>query len=347
MSAPNQLHVKVTLNLPFETFGPAEREEFLRDLERVTGSPREAMEDIRFRKGCIIFEGDLDKAAVARLVEILNKGNPADLPEDIRAFLEKYSVQSVDSGVTARLQIIEKKPATAELIFVHGWRGDPQSFGDLPKYLSTLLGVPYRHYQYPTKLWKPGSSPSIEFIAANLDNWMRNHIRASSLGLVAHSMGGLVLRRLIVSQYWRERPLDSYMKQLTFVASPHNGAVLASLVGKIPAFEGVQLSELSPDSPFLFDLNGRWQYWCKTHVPVHCRVRCLLGTRDDIVSINNARGLDPDAVPILNADHSSILQPQSPEDETVVTIARFMRESSLLTSQVNGGSQRSGKERAG
>lgn len=325
LPATQQMRVKITMERSFEAFNRARRDQFLKDLERVSGCPRDQFEKVGFRKGCVIFEGDLESEAVLKLLELFEKRDSTSLPASAREFLEEYGIKKVEGGVTLRFQILKRKSESkAQLLFVHGWRGEADSFGQLPDFLSSLLGVQFKVYSYPTSLWKPNASPSVEFISENLDNWMRNHILSERIGIVAHSMGGIVVRKLLVSQYWRSHPLDTLVKQITFIASPHNGAVLSSLINSVPIFKGVQLTDLAPNSPFLFGLNRDWAGWTNKNVPRNCLIRCIVGTSDDVVSVNNARGLDPEAVPILNAGHSDIIRPKSLDDEVVVTISRFM-----------------------
>ena len=49
------------------------------------------------------------------------------------------------------------------------------------------------------------------------------------------------------------------------------------LARKVPLLENVQLTELSPDSPFLVDLNEQWVYWAHNHVSASCQIRCIYG----------------------------------------------------------------------
>jgi len=330
LTATQQMRVKITMERSFETFDRVQRNQFLKDLERLSGCPSDQFERVGFRPGCIIFEGDLEKEAVLKLLELFAKRDSEELPESAREFLERYEIKNIEGGVTLRVQILKHKAESeAELLFVHGWRGDADSFGRLPEFLSSLLGLESKIYSYPTNLWKPNTSPSVEFIAENLDNWLRNHIRSEKLGIVAHSMGGIVVRKLLVSQHWRTQPLDAMVKQITFVASPHNGAVLSALVDSVKVFSGVQLADLAPTSPLLFALNRDWIGWTKHNVPQNCIVRSIVGTSDSVVSVVNARGLDSEAVPILNAGHSDIIQPKAIDDEVVATISRFMVDAGL------------------
>jgi len=324
--------LRIRMERPFGGFGQKEKEEFLKDLSHITGFPKNKFRSIKFRPGCIIFEGDLDIEAARRICELYEKrkkGISTPEMEELREMLEKYGISDITDDLTIRISIRPvRRPVEKQIIFVHGWLGDKESFGELPSYLAHKLDCQSSVYEYPTGVWR--ESPSLEFISRNLDNWIRNHADAKRIAIVAHSMGGLVARKLLISQDWREEPLDKRVKQATFIASPHNGAVLARLLEIIPLLRKAQLSELNPNSPFLIDLNTRWINWWRENVPKFCRIRSIYGTADNIVSATNALGLDPEAVPILNADHTDVVKPRSEKDEIVLTIERFLRESSFV-----------------
>ena len=144
-------------------------------------------------------------------------------------------------------------------------------------------------------------------------------------------MGGIIVRRLITSQAGRTTPLDTRFKQITFVASPRNGAALAGIGKGVPLLAKAQLRDLADDSSFIYSLNEDWPRWMEKYVPTSCRVRCVIGMKDSVVSPNNARGDDPEAVPILDAGHMDIVTPTSAKDEVVLTITRLLSESGFAT----------------
>jgi hypothetical protein len=169
-------------------------------------------------------------------------------------------------------------------------------------------------------------SPSVLFLARNLDNWIRNHANAVELALVAHSFGGFVVRKMLVMQREINSLLDHRVKQITFVASPHHSVGLATALKKIPFFGSDQVEELSGNSNVLVDLESAWEAWCSRMVPKKCQVRCIYGTGDNVVPTASARGNDPQAVPILGAGHSEIINVKNATDEVVLTITRFFKE---------------------
>lgn len=322
--------IRIRMELPFSEFDEVRKKQFLDDFVMLTGCPADQVAGVTFRSGCVIFEGDLDSAAVERLVELYRSREAEEQSPELKeliGFLEKYSVSRLMDDLEIRVHVRTSKksePDRAVVVLVHGWSGDATTFGSMPEFIRLAIGCDVGVYPYPTSWWK--HSPSILFVARNLDNWIRNNAPGSLLAFVAHSLGGLVVRRLLVMQSDLASSIERQVKSVTFVASPHNGATLASLASHVPALRSAQLDELSPNSAVLFELNAGWDRWIRRNVPAHCHVRSMFGTADAIVSANDARGLDPEAVPILGAGHMDIVKPSKAADEVVQTVNRFLGE---------------------
>lgn len=316
----------------FSKFSNADREEFLSDLSNISGCPVEEIEDVKFSSGCVIFDGELDREAVKRLIEYFEKKNSLaeDVPSQLQDFVEfckKWSVDSLHSYLRVKIEGEKKEPAKQKdsVVFIHGWRGDEDSFGKMPTYVSEKTECQTGIYSYPTGIWE--KSPSIDMIARNFDNWLRNNVSSRRIAIVAHSMGGLVARRFVSLQFERADRIDNLVRLFVFIASPHNGAVLANIGRHVPTFRQVQLNDLSTDSSFLFSLNADWNKWVSSDYSKGSTIRCIVGANDKVVSINSAIGLDPNPIPILEAGHIDIVKPEDENDEVVITTSRLLRES--------------------
>lgn len=296
---------------------------FVAELALLAGVLVHDIKEITFRRGCVIFMAKVDPATAAFFVEAYNSGN---MPEFMKQFIASNNITFITAHTAATTKPAARPDGKWKIVFVHGWNGGPDSFGDLPSFVERRMHVECMVYEYPTRCWS--SSPSLSFISRSLDNWVRNRLtdETDTVAFVAHSMGGVIVRDLLISQYWRRAPLDKQVKIVVFMASPHNGAILASIASQIPGFSKHQLAEIGPSSSFLVDLNERWGAWVRKHVPSSCAVRCLYGTSDDVVSVVNALGSDHEAVPVLNAGHRDICKPKRQDDTVPVTIARFLRE---------------------
>ena len=321
--------IRILMNRSYSDFDKEKKKEFLDDLADISGCPSTEFMEVVFRRGCVYFEGKLERASVERLLDLYENIDNWEDNDDVKLFkefLEKHSVEKIYDLIITYIKNCRGKKA--QVVFVHGWRGGEGAFGNMPKIISENNGVECLVYKYPTGIFS--DSPSLNLIWRNLDNWIRNRLDTEKLSLITHSMGGIITRKLIVSQECRQDPLREYIKHVSFIASPHNGSVLAKLGKHVPLLKKVQIRELSADSTFLFDLNEQWQYWVQKNVPHACIIRSLVGTDDKVVSINNARGLDPEAVPIFGAGHKDIVKRDFPDDEVVVTINRFLREANAI-----------------
>ncbi len=315
----------------FETFDDTLQAEFISDLSHITGCPVEEMESVRFSPGCVIFDCDLDIEAVIRLIEFFSKIKNKDLTTEgkqIKEFCEKWSVTDLHSLL--RISTSEQKqelPNKREdrkgaVVFVHGWLGSPDSFGEMPRYIEKRVNCSTYTYPYLTNLWK--GSPALDYVSRNLDNWIRSEVREPHIAIFSHSMGGLVVRKFITLQFERPDRIDTALRQLTFIASPHNGSVLANVANYVPLLRKTQLRDLAADSLFLFSLNADWNKWVNGMNSTKCKIRSIVGTEDNLVAPNNAIGLDPNPVPILGAGHIDIVKPKKESDDVIRFAINFL-----------------------
>ena len=346
--------VRIQMDLKFSSFGAAKRKHFLSELSLISGVSLDEMKIVGFTSGCVIFSGEMDREAVARLVEYFEKGDFEQRSSELRAFTQfckQWSIQSVSQNIDLIAEEESEKNLRLKqkdvVLFVHGWSGAKNSFGNFPDYVEAYIDCETAIYEYPTGLWE--NSPSLEFISRNLDNWVRARFRnAGNISIISHSMGGILVRRLVALQRDRKGKLKN-IKQLTFIASPHNGAALADIGKHVPILEKVQLQELSPNSPFLFSLNSDWLVWMESDNIDKSNIRCIVGTNDSVVSVNNAMGLDPNAVPMLGAGHIDIVKPENSGSDIVLTSIMFLEEASFRVREVGkefekGISEEIGKE---
>ncbi|MBR9793015.1 MAG: hypothetical protein GYB58_14810 [Gammaproteobacteria bacterium] len=324
--------VRIKMELEFSEFKEQKRKKFLSELSQISGVPLEEIIVTRFNKGCVIFYGELDREAVERLVELFenlqNLGSEL-YSQEFRDFLKHWDITSITQNIDSHCESQQEKQNNVRdlVLFVHGWNGSLKSWGELPNFIGELVECKTALYEYPTGVWD--NSPSLEFIARNLDNWVRaNYRNFSKISIVAHSMGGILVRRLATLQKNRRKKLDNIV-QVTFIASPHNGAVLAKLATSIPTLEKLQLQELSADSPFIFSLNSDWLDWVESGAINRENIRCIVGTNDKVVSVNNAMGLDAYAVPLLGEDHINIVKPKDKNSEVVVTLQMFLEDAAF------------------
>lgn len=310
---------------------------FLRKLSEFAGVLPEQLKRVHVQRGCTLVHGFADDAGVERLHEyyLSIRSDPPSHPEHqkFKEFVEEWSIERVNqhssdsSGGPPDKPNHDRKQA---IVLVHGWGGSrDETFGSFPEYIERAVGVPAHVYSYPTGWLK--KSPSIAFISRNLDNWIRNRAGGTEVAIVGHSLGGLVVRYLAVLQECRENAIP--IRLVSLIASPTDGALLASIASTIPILRSAQLEELRPTSGFLVDVNERWVWWRRKHIPHRSRVGTMYAMDDAVVNYTSAIGADPEAVPIFGVDHKSIVKPTKPDDEAVITLARFCREAGVGRSQ--------------
>jgi pimeloyl-ACP methyl ester carboxylesterase len=327
--------LRIVMDRNFEDFDQEARDGFLLGLSTISGCPVGQMRQVRFRRGCVIAEIIMPEEAVQAFIEAYKNANGGTLPATfahVLKYLRDEHIQNVNAKFEVALVIKNEKKEKSALVFVHGWTGDRTTFGKIPEYLKTRIDCDAFVYEYPTNWLK--HSPAIYFVAQNLDNWFRNNIHSEKVAVIVHSMGGIVVRKFLVLQRYKSHPLDKLIKQVTFIASPHDGAPLASIAAKIPGLGSHQIQELSPNSGFISELKDAWYEWHEKMVPNLCHARCIYGTADDVVSPANAKGLDKDAVPMLGADHTNILKPASKDEEIILTLSRFLRDAGFSSTSV-------------
>lgn len=325
---PEKTRLKIRMDLPYDSFSDDLKASYLSDLAKLAGCPPAAIQKTVFLRSCVIHEFEVPKPVADRLLELWtrlknDKSLDPDDKEALEAFLDAWKIDRIAAYETVRVQVLRDEPKRAT-IFVHGWRGESTSFGHLPQWLEEQTGWHSRVYPYPTGLWS--HSPSIVMVSRALENWVRGNFPDSQLAFVAHSMGGAVVRHVLTSQDVRDRPIDGRIPLVVLCASPENGGALAAVAAHVPTLRSAQIVELSPNSGFLLDLNTRWDVWVRRNVPARSRVRSIFGTKDAVVTANNARGVDTEPVPILGAGHIDIVKPSAADSDIVMTIGRWIKE---------------------
>jgi len=326
------------MEIDYVDFVESRKDQFLIDLAEVLGCSDEDLKTTTFRPGCVVSESKSGETAIRLLLELIEvnpDGTLTSSSPEVRALLIKYNVKSVSADRTTDLHIVVQEKVKQQLVFVHGWRSDANAFGKLPEYMNELFDSHVEPFAYPTSTF--GHSPSIFHLARGLENHIRTHVSADRVGIIAHSMGGVIVRKMLVMQRDRKSPLDNAIRQATFIASPQLGSDLAKILKKVPGFTSDQLHELSPNSGFVVELHEQWQYWKDRKTPLVCKVRCIYGTDDDVVPAADASADDREAVPMFGRDHSSVVKPASKKAEVVLTLARFLREAGFKSNELTAG----------
>jgi hypothetical protein len=329
--------IMIVMEVSFIDFDQKKKAKFLDDLSNLMGRFPEDIIGVEFRRGCVRFEGEAPREEVERIINLWKRKDEAspnlyiDDIEDFKKFIDEYKISRIKDTLTAPHPIIRNSLEENErkaVIFVHGWRGSEDTFGEMPKFIcESQENNCFREiYPYPTDWFK---GKSLVFISRNLDNWIRYKCKINGykkLAFVTHSMGGLVVKKFLVNQFFQKQPIDRFVKEVTFIATPHNGAVGAKLLRVVPGINTDQVNELASGSPFLVDLSAQWSAWVEKFVPDSSRFGCIFGTDDEVVDPTNISEKEFDPVYILGAKHVDIVKPKTHNDEVVTTVLRFLEE---------------------
>jgi pimeloyl-ACP methyl ester carboxylesterase len=318
--------VDFRLLLDHDEFTEEVQSNFRNLLAEVTDCSADDVRIVSIRRGCINVRVRMPDDSAKQFLEMFwmyCQENPdmESLPAPLREFLSKYKVDDFTGRVDIDIHV-KSKPKNRAIIFVHGWTGDQDTFGRWPAFFWDEFRCANEVFKYPSGLMS--HSPSTVYVADALANRIRNKFADSRLALIAHSLGGLVVRRCIVSAQEQDDRLDFDVRNISFVASPHDGSVLAKAASRIPFISSEQVQELTNSNALLFDLNKRWATWVRHYVPKTCRLQSLFGTADKIVGGVNAIGTSEDVIPILGKDHTNIVKPADPSDDVALTVRRFL-----------------------
>jgi pimeloyl-ACP methyl ester carboxylesterase len=171
------------------------------------------------------------------------------------------------------------------VLFLHGWRGDREETWKLFPYL-VCGDDAFRDYDvlsigYPVYLI--GSNLSME----QFGGWLADKLVANNLqhydeiAIVAHSIGGLLARQIVLEQ----RPELKNIVLLIEVGTPHLGPYrYTDLVNNIGLRGGRLVGELQPGSPYLQKLQTDWN-----NLPDKPHTFCEGSPNDNVVSLASAQ----------------------------------------------------------
>ncbi len=222
----------------------------------------------------------------------------------------------------------ERPSATKAIIFIHGLGSTATStWGrmlDLCVCDPALSDFAFFRYEYPThksglRFWKP--LPTLNSLAKGLQTEIDIRMsRFSAIFIVAHSMGGLIARRLIVDQIQNEQ--RTCIKRSLLLATPNSGAALAIAASTIfPDQPHTKL--LRPYSEALTELNDQW---VTTHADNVADVWLVAGGIDQIVSEPSVRGIAGRKLDgmLIEYDHFNITKPKDENASNYLLLKAFL-----------------------
>lgn len=233
-----------------------------------------------------------------------------------------------------------------DVIFMHGlgdafescWQNLSGSSGDVwPVWLSEAFpGISIWGLDYPTSKYSAllnGPDLSLLTVAASVSELLRaKKIGRRPLVLVCHSLGGVIAKAMLraceSSTTAPKMAIYENCRGVVFLASPHTGSPLASILSLIPGVASKQARELTNAGAMLVDLNT----WYKNKAPgagvKTCAFYETMSTSGAmVVDAGSANPGVPDCDPIpIDASHRDICKFGHTDEFGYVCIKNFLEE---------------------
>lgn len=163
-------------------------------------------------------------------------------------------------GYAADRYLIERDSNKTLAVFVHGFTGDHvKTWGELPDLLAkdkSLDKVDFLFWGYPTKLF--GNNEKLGTIGKHfkteIDYLPKNKYK--NIVLVAHSMGGLVVRSYVVQALIDGHGNDlERIRKIVLLGVPNEGIDKAD---SVPEFVNDQIADMKTASELVIELRKYW-----------------------------------------------------------------------------------------
>lgn len=247
-------------------------------------------------------------------------------------------------GITTLYDPGPDHSTVADLIFVHGLNGGSQSTwskGNSPSLFWPQEWLPLDDGFQDTRIHTFGYASGIStssilnvrdfarsLLGAIKDNPLMNRGVPPPLIFVAHSMGGLVVKKahILGHQEPEFQQVIDRVSSIVFLGTPHQGAAIAQTLARLVALMGARpfVDDLLPQSPMLQSINedfprsaGKLQLMSFYET----RPMNVGGVKAMIVEKNSAVMNSPnERRTLLDADHRNLAMFSSPNDPTFVTV---------------------------
>ena len=271
----------------------------------------------------------LEGMAANRLIEKIARWWSSPQPQKgMEQEAKAGSSPSPQKEIVSSLKTKRSKDGGPLVLFVHGLAGSPESTWALM--LRALASDPalasfgYDCYSFPTGLWRPPLGtrmPSIQELAEGLRTHIDVHYsNATKIYIVAHSLGGVVARQLILD--CRKSNFHFPFAGVMLIAAPHGGASLAAL-GQYLSADHKHLAQLSEQSDII-DLIGR--DWVRLKIEESLQTVYVVGGIDAVVASTSAAPYagQRNVLTLIGYGHRDILEPIDTLDTRYKIVQNFL-----------------------
>lgn len=234
--------------------------------------------------------------------------------------------------------------AVLDVVFIHGLTGDPQetwttsaSSEYWPTWLCDVFGnIGVYAVGYPASVYAKWAKKELDLHerANNLLETLASYqIGKRPVILIAHSLGGLLAKEMLrISKECTDKDWQLFAKStklVAFLATPHAGAELASLIKFIaPRISSTHIDVLTNDGGYLRSLNQSYRDLAQTlsiqTVPYYEKHKTK-----GLAVVVSPDSADPGAGTVhpvaIEADHISICKPANRDSLVFVSLCRHIR----------------------
>ena len=217
----------------------------------------------------------------------------------------------------------------AKYVFlVHGLGGVADlTWGKFPEFLRNDPLIDYQILEYGYQSPHPVkqfflAGPSLLNIANGLLTDLQTlcNLDEDDIILVGHSMGGLVIKRVLLRL--KAKKINHKIFKVCFFDVPHNGAGLAK-IGKFIAFRNRHIKSLCSNTTELDDINDQW---LDANLNKSMDILSIIDASESVVSSMSSKSIfrDHPVETINNVDHERIVKPNSEDDVEVKILKNFI-----------------------
>ncbi|MEZ9471114.1 esterase/lipase family protein [Vibrio lentus] len=223
----------------------------------------------------------------------------------------------------------------SKLVFVHGFYGGKDTWGKFPELLKSTADCSVSLYGFDSS-YIPffGNSTSVHQLAEGLLSELKANkcFDVEDLILVGHSLGGLVIRQLLLNLEMKKTQHN--ITKVAFFGVPHDGSGFANLVSNLPLLRCNKLRALNKDGTFIEQLNDQWSY---ANLNSKFEIMSVVGGKDAIVSSNSAKSIfrSHEVETNIDAGHVNLVKPKDENDLSFKLLKDFIQKKNLLTKYKN------------
>lgn len=235
------------------------------------------------------------------------------------------------------------------MVFIHGLFSSGAVWDSMLGLLNEddcVRGIGFERFEYPSPRFMMSltrSVPDFDILAGSLKVFLDTELsHCSSIALVAHSQGGLIVQRFLAQTVSRGDAKElQRIKRVVLIACPNSGSdLLISIRRRAWFWRHSQERQLRPLSAPVAEANSlvmkaivNARQIDSSQCPI--RITAYAAESDGVVSRASAQATFPD-VGVLPGDHESVIVPSGPGDTRYVRIREDLLES-LRTGQTYEG----------